>query len=118
MNILKQLGIIFLFGFAGEIVSYYLPVNIPASVLGMVLMLAALITGILKPYSINTVADFLSANMAFFFLPPAVGIIKSYNLLKPLFFKIILICVISSFITFMAAYSVVRIMQIILNQKK
>jgi holin-like protein len=116
-SILKQLGIILGFGLAGEIASRVLPANMPASVLAMVLMLIALGLKLLKTETINPVGDFLSNNMAFLFLAPAVYIVRTWDIIHPILFKILGICIFSTFVTFFVTYGTVRLMQIILRKK-
>ena len=48
MKFMKQFGIILAVTFLGEALKYVIPLPIPASIYGLVLMLLALCTGILK----------------------------------------------------------------------
>jgi holin-like protein len=109
MTILKQLGIIFAFSYAGEIAARFIPVALPASVIGMILMLAALGLRILAPERIGTTADFLSANMAFFFLPAVVTVLRNFETVRPVVWLLLFICCLSSGATFTATYAVVRL---------
>ena len=59
MKILKQAAIIAAVCAAAELIKYLLPLPIPASVYGLILMLLALLTGLLRPEQIETAADFL-----------------------------------------------------------
>lgn len=45
MKYLKQFLIILLISFAGELLKYVLPLPIPASIYGMVILLVGLLTG-------------------------------------------------------------------------
>jgi holin-like protein len=118
MRILRQLGLILFFGFLGEIASFYLPLGMPASVLGMVLMLAALGLGFLKPEHLGATADYLSANMAFFFLPAAVTILENYRYIRPVVLQLLLICIISTVTTFFITYGTVRLFRMLLSRGK
>ena len=51
-----------------------LPIALPASVISMLVLLALLMAGIVKPRHIDRVCRFLVANMAFFFVAPCAGI--------------------------------------------
>jgi holin-like protein len=117
MRILRQLGLILGFGFLGEIISYRLPVGMPASVLGMVLMLAALGIKLVKPEHLGETADFLSANMAFFFLPAAVTVLENYGHIQPVVVQLILIVIISTVGTFFITYGTVRFSRMILLKR-
>ncbi len=114
MRILGQICLILGFAFAGELLAFFVPLGIPASVFGLVLLLTALKTGIVKPEYINDTARFLSGNMAFFFVPPAVSIVSTYSLIHSVLFKLIIICLLSTLVTFLTAYWGVRIVQIIM----
>ena len=48
MKYVKQFSIILLITFVGELLHYLIPLPIPASVYGLVLMLIALQTGLVK----------------------------------------------------------------------
>ena len=116
MKILRQLGIILVFGFAGELIARYTPISLPATVSGMILMLLAFGNKILRPNHIDQTADFLSSNMAFFLIPSAVTILKSYDLIKSVLAKLFIICLISAIVTFAVTYGVVRLTQMFLTQ--
>ena len=57
MRILKQLMIILFISFLGEILKMVIPLPIPASVYGLVIMVAALKTGILKLHQVKDAYD-------------------------------------------------------------
>ena len=69
MNIMGQLALIFGLSLVGEGVAALLPVSFPSSVISMVLLMALLLTGVIKDKHIKTVSNFLVANMAFFLFP-------------------------------------------------
>ena len=61
----------------------------------------------MKEETIKDVADFLLGNMAFFFVPAGVSIINYFDELKSTAVQLILICIISTVVTFaVTAYSV------------
>ena len=74
MKIICQIGVIFAVCWFSQLIEAALPVPFPASVIGMLLLLALLATGLLKIEHIREKADFLLANMAFFFLPAGLAI--------------------------------------------
>ncbi len=65
MKIIKQIGIIFTVCWVSLVIEKILPFAFPASVIGMILLLICLMTGILKMEHIQEKADFLLENMAF-----------------------------------------------------
>lgn len=54
----------------------------PGSVIGMVLMFAALCLGLVKADWIRQSADFLTKNMTIFFIPSAIGIMEEWGIIK------------------------------------
>ncbi|MDR2390175.1 MAG: CidA/LrgA family protein [Planctomycetota bacterium] len=48
--------------------------------------------------------EFFGTNMAFFFLPPAVDILEQYPLVRAFLPIILLICLLTTIVTFLAAY--------------
>ena len=118
MRYIKQLGLILAFAFAGEIFVRLVPGGLPATVMGLLFMLAALGSKLLKPAHISECAGFLSGIMAFFFLPAAVTIIQNSALILPVLWQLLFIGVITTFFTFFVTYGTVRFLQIMLNRKK
>ncbi len=76
-----QLGIILLFWLMGELITYLLKSSIPGSIVGMVLLTLALEFKLIKLSKVEDVADFLIHNMAFFFIPPGVGLMVNLELI-------------------------------------
>ncbi len=79
MKYLKQFMIILAISFAGEILKLCLPLPIPASIYGMLLMLVALLTGILKLRHVKETGRFLIEIMPVMFIPAGVGLIDSWG---------------------------------------
>ena len=53
MKIIKQIGIIFAICWISTVIEALLPFSFPASVIGMILLLLCLITGVLKIHHIQ-----------------------------------------------------------------
>ena len=115
MKIIRQVGIIFAVCWISEVVERFLPFSFPASVIGMLLLFFCLVTGILKVEHVQEKADFLLENMAFFFVPAGVSIINYFDVLKDTWVQLVIICVLSTVITFaVTAWSVklaIRLME-------
>lgn len=79
MEYVISLGIILLFSLLGEILKAIIPLPIPASIYGMVLLFLALQFKIVKVEKINTVAQYLISIMLIFFIMPAVSIMDSFS---------------------------------------
>ena len=98
MKILKELTIILFITFLGEILSKTLSLPLPGTVVGMLLLLACLITKIIKVDSLKITSNYMLDNLAFFFLPAGVGIISSLNILSGNTFKILTVIIISTLV--------------------
>ncbi len=93
MKFLRQFMIILLLSFLGEVLKMFIPLPIPASVYGLVLMLACLMTGVLKTSQVKDAAFFLIEIMPVMFIPAAAGLIDSWGVLRPLIVPIMIITV-------------------------
>ena len=96
MKFLKQFSIILLISFLGEILHMLIPLPVPASVYGLVLMLGALITGILKLGQVRETATFLIEIMPVMFIPAGVGLMESWSSLQPIWLPVILITIVTT----------------------
>ncbi len=108
MEILVQIGILFGVCLLGESISSLLPVTVPSSVIGMLLLLLLLCLGILQTRHIEKLGDFLLKNMAFFFIPSGVGILDYYSVVSGSIFKLLLVCLLTTILTFAATAKTVE----------
>ena len=81
MHYLRQFMILSLITLLGEALSFLIPLPIPASIYGILILLALLISGRLKLESVKDIASFLIAIMPVMFIPAAVGLMDSFSLL-------------------------------------
>lgn len=88
--------IILAFSFLGEVLHQVLPLPIPASVYGLVFMLAALMTGVLKLHQVKEASAFLIEIMPVMFIPAAAGLIDSWGILQPVIVPIGIITVVTT----------------------
>lgn len=100
MKILLQIGVVLLICLISEAVSLLLPFPFPGSVLAMIVLFILLVTGILKVDHIREKSDFMLKNMAFFFIPAGVGMIEYFDVLKECLLPFLVICVVSTVLTF------------------
>ena len=70
MKYLKQFLIILTISFIGEILNKYIPLPVPASIYGIVIMLLCLLLKIIKLEQVKDAADFLIAIMPVMTLIP------------------------------------------------
>ena len=98
MKYLKQFLLILIITCIGEILHYILPLPVPASIYGLVLMFVLLMTGIIKLENVKTTAQFLIEIMPVMFIPAAVGLINYWADLKPILLPALILTVLSTVI--------------------
>ena len=74
MKYLFQFGRMLAFCLAGELLHTLLPLPIPASVYGLALLLAALVTGLVRLDQVRETALFLTGIFPLLFVPAAAGV--------------------------------------------
>lgn len=98
MKYIKQFLLILLFCALGELLRFLLPLPVPASVYGLVLLLAALMSGVVKLGQVEKTADFLVEIMPVMFIPAGVGLLNSWGVLKPIWVPVAVITVLTTVI--------------------
>ena len=84
----------------------------------MLLMLVLLAAGVLKLDHVREKADFLLANMAFFFLPAGVSVINYFDVLRSSAAALVVICLVSTVVTFAATALSIRLTLRLLERRK
>ena len=102
MKIICQIGVIFAVCWFSQLIEAALPVPFPASVIE----------------HIREKADFLLANMAFFFLPAGVSVINYFDVLGRSAVALVLVCLLSTVITFGATALSIRFTLRLLERRK
>ena len=99
-RIFLQISLIVCVCLAGERLADALPIDVPGNICSMIVLLVFLITGTLKMETISDGADFLLDHMSIFFIPAAVAIMGSFNLIADNVVKLVLICLITTVLVF------------------
>ena len=112
MNYTLELLIILSISFVGELLHSVIPLPVPASVYGMILLFLCLCLKIIKPEQIQETADFLLLIMPVLFVGPGVGIIDNYGAISgaivPFIITVILTTVIVMAVTGLVSQAVIR----------
>lgn len=98
MKLLRQFAIILGICFLGEIINKILKIKIPGNVIGMIILLICLVTGIIKTEMIEEASNFLLDHLAFFFIPAGVGLLTCTGILKIYWHYVLIIALISTII--------------------
>ena len=103
MKHIREFIIIMIFTFIGELLQKLLPIPIPASVYGLLLLFLALCTKVVKLSDIEKVGDFMIAIMPVMFIEPAVKIMDIWGDIAGDLIPIIVVMVLSTIIVFAVA---------------
>ena len=81
MKYVFQFARIMGFCLAGELLHAMLPLPIPAGIYGLVLLAAALLTGVVKLEQVKQTGDFLSSLFPLLFIPTVAGVMEQWELI-------------------------------------
>ena len=116
VKLLRQFLVIMAVSFVGEILHAVLPLPIPASIYGLVLMLALLMTGALKLDAVEDAGKFMIEIMPVMFIPAGVGLLNAWGVLKPVWIPISVITVVTTVLVMAVTAKVTQ--TVIHNSKK
>lgn len=100
MKYLTQFLRILAFTLAGELLQRLVPLPIPASVYGLVLLFAALNTGLVKLEQVKDAGSFLISILPILFVSPAVGILDNWEAIRGALIPILALTLLSTVLTF------------------
>lgn len=110
MKLLRQFAIILGICFIGAIVQDLLEISIPGNIIGMIILLICLLSGVIKMEMIEEISEFLLKHLAFFFIPAGVGLISCITVLKSYGISILLVCLITTIVIMAVTGMVVQIL--------
>ena len=117
MSILGELALIFGVCLAGEGIAAILPVNFPASVIGLLLLLALLFFGVVKADYIRRVSEFFLVNMAFFFIPSCAELMDQVPLLRGVLLPFVGICLLTTPLVYLVTAWTVQLLTRLQGEK-
>lgn len=100
MKYLTQFLRILAFTLAGELLQRLVPLPIPASVYGLVLLFGALNTGLVKLEQVKDAGGFLISILPILFVSPAVGILDNWEAIRGALIPILALTLLSTVLTF------------------
>lgn len=113
MKYIKQFGIILVISFIGELLNYIIPLPIPASIYGIILLFLCLEFKIIPLEAIEDTGNFLIEIMPIMFIPAAVGLVTSWDIIRPSLFQYLVVIAASTVIVMAVAG---RITQALIRQ--
>ncbi len=98
MKYLKQFTIILLISFAGDLLHSVLPLPVPGSIYGIILLFILLQTKILPLESVKETGKFLVEIMPVMFIPAAVGLVESWEVIGSSWVSYIIVTIVTTFL--------------------
>ena len=100
MKYLNQFLIILGFTLLGEALQRIVPLPIPASVYGIVLLFLALCFKLIRLEQVKEAGGFLTSILPVLFVAPAVGILENWSLIRDALVPMVLLVLASTVLTF------------------
>ena len=116
MKYIKQFSIIITVSFLGEVLHALLPLPIPASIYGLLLMLAGLCCHIIPMDEVKETGKFLVEVMPLMFIPAAVGLLETWDVIAPAWLEYVAVTVLSTWIVMIISGKVTQ--SVIRHRKK
>ncbi|MDO4171266.1 MAG: CidA/LrgA family protein [Prevotellaceae bacterium] len=95
---ITQCAVLFAFLAMGELIVWATGIPVPSSIIGMLLLAAALRYRLVRPRHVEGVADFLVRNLGFFFVPAGVGVMRCMGIIRDQWLPIVGATVASTFV--------------------
>lgn len=110
LKYIKQFGIILLISFIGEILHALIPFPIPASIYGIVILFTALELKLIPLSSVKETSAFLIEFMPIMFIPAAVGLMNSWDILRPAWLQYLIITVVTTIVVMIVSGKITQAM--------
>lgn len=115
MKYIKQFGIILFLSFIGEILHMFIPLPIPASIYGIIILFVCLERNVIPVSAVKETSSFLIEIMPIMFIPAAAGLMDSWQIIKSAWIPY-------AAITFLSTFAVMAVsgkaVQFVMNRMK
>lgn len=102
MNLIRALAVIFGCLAVGETITHFSGISLPGSIIGLLLLTLLLQTKVVKAEWLEQTAGVLIKYMGFFFIPPGVGLISYFGLIRAQWCPIVVSSVLSTLLVLAA----------------
>ena len=103
MKYIRQFLIILLISLTGELLHAWIPLPVPGSIYGIILLFAGLESGIISLSSGKDVSRFLLDIMPLTFIPAGVGLMARWGVLRPVLVPVLVVLFVSLFLVMLVA---------------
>lgn len=100
MKNLKQICLILLFSFLGELCRFFIPLTMPASIYGIVLLFAALALKIIRVEDVCQTGSFLTSMLPVLFVVPMVRLMDYWTDMRPVLIPLFVISFVVTVLVF------------------
>lgn len=111
MKLVRQSILLLGISVMGEFINKVLHVPLPGSVLGLLLLLILLLSGIVSIKHIEDLSNFLMQHLAIFFVPAGVGLITVVGVLQSSWAALLIISIVSSIIVMTTTAIIVQLIR-------
>lgn len=112
MKIFREIIVIFGLYYIGDFISKHLPIPLPGSLIGMIVLFILLYFQIIKLKHIQSVSNFLLSHLPFFFIPAGVALLNSFVKIKEIWIAMLVTCAITTFLTMgCSGWSIQKLME-------
>ena len=115
MKYLKQFLIILLVSCIGELLNYVIPLPVPATIYGLLIMLGLLILKIVPLHAVKETAEFLIEIMPVMYIPAGVGLLVYWEHIKKFLLPLCAIIIVSSFLVMLVTG---KLSDLLINKKE
>ncbi len=109
MKYLFQTGIIFAVTLIGEIMAHLIPLPIPGSIYGLVLLFVLLLTSILKLKHVEAAGSFFLTILPFLFISNCVSLMDSFVLFGDKIVAIVILTIVSTLVVMVVTGGVAQL---------
>ena len=102
MKYVWQLVIILGVSFIGEVLNNLIPLPVPASIYGLVIMFVLLLAKVIKVETIRETSNFFLVTMPILFVVAGVGVIDYWDIIKPILLPAFIIMIVVTIIIMVA----------------
>lgn len=109
MKYIRQFVVIMTISFLGEVLKALIPLQIPASIYGLLLMLGALCFHVIPLEAVKDTGKFLVEIMPLMFIPAAVGLTESMDRIRPILLELIIVTAVSTILVMVVSGRVTQL---------
>lgn len=107
MKTLLELSLIMALCLVGELLSSLIPFPVPGTILALCILFILLKTKLIKLSWVEDAGDLLLKNMTLLFVPTGVKIMAYFGVIKDIWWKLLLLCIVATALSFLATALVV-----------